>query len=113
MDDPLARYSTPAHVRYRQFLLEEMLGTGDYGSDAQADLMYVNFKSTNDAGHRWGMASPETSATLRAMDEALARLIRYLDSEVGRDEYVMMLTADHGQTHTRRNRAAGRWPAAS
>jgi predicted AlkP superfamily pyrophosphatase or phosphodiesterase len=110
LDDPLVRYATPAHVRYQQLLLEEMLGTGEYGRDVQADLMYVNFKSTDDAGHRWGMTSSETAATLRAMDSALGRLIRYLDSEVGRDEYVMMLTADHGQTPYPEE--SGGWPVA-
>jgi hypothetical protein len=87
-----------------------MLAAGDYGRDDQADLMFVNFKSTDDAGHRWGMTSSETATTLRAMDRALGRLIRYLDSAVGRDGYVMMLTADHGQTPYPEE--SGGWPVA-
>ena len=110
LDDPFVRYSTPAQVQYQQFLLEEMLALGDYGRDPQADLMFVNFKSTDDAGHRWGMTSPETATTLRAMDKALGRLIHYLDAEVGHDGYVMMLTADHGQTPYPEE--SGGWPVA-
>ncbi|MGI8707677.1 MAG: alkaline phosphatase family protein [Actinomycetota bacterium] len=110
LDDPLVRYSTPAHVQYQEFLLEAMLTAGDYGRNADPDLLFVNFKSGDDAGHRWGMTSAETGATLRAIDAALARLIRFLDAEFGRDAYVMMLTADHGQTPYPEE--SGGWPVA-
>ncbi|MDQ3751469.1 MAG: alkaline phosphatase family protein, partial [Actinomycetota bacterium] len=56
-----------------------------------------NFKMSDDAGHSWGMTSPETADALRAQDRALGRLVRSLNSTVGRRRWVVMLTADHGQ----------------
>jgi hypothetical protein len=68
----------------------------------------VNFKPSDDAGHNWGMTSREVAETLAAQDEALRRLVDFLDAEVGSDRYVLMLTADHGQTPYPSE--SGAWP---
>ena len=92
------RYASPAHVAYQQHLLERFIAVEDFGDDPVPDLLYVNFKTTDDAGHTFGMTSPETAEAVGAQDRALARLTRYLDGRVGRGRWVVMVTADHGQT---------------
>ena len=98
LSDPQVRYSTPAHVQYQQMLLERFIASEEFGQDNVPDLLYVNFKPSDDAGHAWGMNSTETALTLEAQDNALDRLVTYLDRKVGSKRWVLFLTADHGQT---------------
>jgi hypothetical protein len=107
LDDPDVRYASPAHVRYQQVLLERLIVAERFGRDRIPDLLYVNFKPSDDAGHNWGMSSDEVADVLRAQDRALRRLVDYLDRKVGRRRWVLFLTADHGQT--RYPRQSGGW----
>ncbi|MBA3628710.1 MAG: alkaline phosphatase family protein [Actinobacteria bacterium] len=95
--DETVRYASPAHVAYQQHLIERFITATDLGEDPVPDLLYINFKMSDDAGHSWGMTSPETADALRAQDRALGRLVRSLNRTVGRKRWVLMLTADHGQ----------------
>jgi Type I phosphodiesterase / nucleotide pyrophosphatase len=108
LDDPSVRFAGPAEVAYEQALLERLITTTGLGDDRVPDLLYVNFKASDDAGHRWGMTSPEVGEVVGAQDDALARLVRFLDRTVGRGEWVVMVTADHGQTPYPQE--TGAWP---
>lgn len=90
----LEDHDNPAWVRYESDMLIAMLRRSGYGSDATPDLLFVNFKPTDIVGHLRNMDSKEMEATLRAQDDALARLVGYLDREVR--DYVVILTSDHG-----------------
>ncbi len=69
----------------------EKLGRGE-----AADLLCVSFSSNDLVGHQWGPDSWEVlDVTLRS-DRLIAELLRYLDETVGKDRYVMVVTADHG-----------------
>ncbi len=58
--------------------------------------MLTNLKSLDWVGHKYGPDSPEISATLEAMDKAVADILSALDRKVGPDKYVVAITADHG-----------------
>lgn len=60
------------------------------------DLFFVNYKQTDHVGHRWTFAAPEMEQAIRHQDAALAELVNFLDEEVGRERYVLAVTADHG-----------------
>jgi hypothetical protein len=96
--DPLVRASSPAQVAYQGYLLRRLIESERFGQDQVPDLLYVNFKPSDDAGHRWGLKSPEVGLTLAAQDSELESLVGYLDRIVGRGRWVLMLTADHGFT---------------
>lgn len=108
LEDPYVRFSTPANVDYEEWLLQRLIVADRFGRDAVPDLLYVNFKSSDNAGHRWGMTSPEVGRVLRAQDDALRRLVSFLDRRVGRRRWVIAITADHGQT--RYPQQSGAWP---
>lgn len=87
----------PAWVDYETDMLLTTLRREGYGSnDGSPDLFFVNFKITDVVGHRYIMDSPEMEQVLRAQDSALGRIIAQLDSTV--EDYVVILTADHGHT---------------
>lgn len=108
--DPAVRYATPAFVDYQQQILERVISIQGFGSDHVPDLLYVNFKQIDDAGHRWGLRSPQVGADLEASDRALDRLITFLDKEVGKERWAVAVTADHGQTLYPHQ--SGGWPIA-
>jgi predicted AlkP superfamily pyrophosphatase or phosphodiesterase len=98
VSDPLYRFSTPAAAHYYGHLLRGMIEAEGFGTDRVPDLLYVNIKTSDEAGHRWGMTSEEVGLALRAQDDELNHLISFLDRAVGRNRWVIALTADHGQT---------------
>lgn len=98
LDDLAVRNATPAFTQYQQRVLEATIKEGAFGADEVADLLYVNFKQIDDAGHQWGMTSDQVAADVRAADKAFERLTRFLDATVGTGKWVVVITADHGQT---------------
>ena len=89
---------TPAWNVYQMQKLEQLIVNEDLGIDDMPDLFYTNFKSTDLAGHEWNMLEPEVQQDLAAQDLALKQIVKVLDREVGRGNYVLSLTADHGMT---------------
>ncbi|HEX4611430.1 MAG TPA: alkaline phosphatase family protein, partial [Urbifossiella sp.] len=66
------------------------------GADDVPDLLTVSFSSNDLIGHTWGPDSQEVlDVTLRS-DAIMADLLGFLDRTVGRDNYALALTADHG-----------------
>lgn len=99
-------YGNPAWAAFQADLIEEMIDTRGYGDDATPDVLLSNFKMTDLAGHRWALDSEETADVLTAQDAALGEIVEYLDSTV--DDYVMVVTADHGTS--RSPLSSGAWP---
>jgi predicted AlkP superfamily pyrophosphatase or phosphodiesterase len=99
---------TPATADYEEWLLERLVRWNRFGADRVSDLLYVNFKTTDIAGHKWGMNSPEVGEIFTAQDENLRRFVNFLDRRVGQGRWVLMLTADHGQMPYPRE--SGAWP---
>ena len=108
LTDPAVRYSTPAYIRFQQRVLERTISDQGFGADQVPDLLFTNFKMIDDAGHQWGLTSEQVGANVRASDQALRRLTRFLDAEVGRGEWAVVVTADHGQMP--RPEDSGDWP---
>lgn len=88
---------TPAFIRYHRDVLQEMIRSEGYGDDRITDLLFTNFKQIDRVGHYFNMNSEEVNEALLVTDEVLGDLLRFLDDEVGRGDYVVILTADHGQ----------------
>ncbi len=98
LDEPRGPTMTPAFAEYQTALLEEMIRREGFGGDDVPDLLFTNYKEIDKVAHRWTMNSPQMEAVVRADDATLPVLIDTLNREVGRGEWVMLLTADHGET---------------
>lgn len=93
--DPFVEY-TPAWSIYQTRKLAELIKRQGFGADAVPDLFYTNYKSTDLAGHFWNMLEPQERADLREQDRQLLAIVHMLNHSVGRDNYVLAVTADHG-----------------
>lgn len=96
-EDPIIRYS-PAWPPYQTGKIEELLRREGFGRDDVTDIFYTNYKSIDLAGHQWNMLDDEVRDVVEATDAELPRLIEVLDGLVGKDSYVLAVTADHGMT---------------
>ncbi|MEB8330033.1 alkaline phosphatase family protein [Flavobacteriaceae bacterium KMM 6897] len=66
------------------------------GEDAITDFLAVSFSSTDYVGHMYGVNSKEVQDTYIRLDLDLERLLKTLDKKVGKGEYTVFLTSDHG-----------------
>lgn len=71
----------------------------DLGKDNITDVLAVSFSSTDYIGHNFGVNSKEVQDTYLRLDQDLKRLFDALDDKVGKGEYTVFLTADHGAVH--------------
>ncbi len=96
--DPAIIPGTPAFVEFQGQALLGMLAREPIGEDAVTDLLFVELKAADFGGHVWNMEGSETAAVLRAEDRVVGELVAALEARVGRGGYLLVLTADHGQT---------------
>lgn len=106
--NPTLRRDTPAWTLYQTTLIKNLMKRAHFGRDDIPDLFYTNYKQPDEVGHVWNMLSPEMKPTLRYVDEALGDLTDWLDRTVGRGQWVVAMTADHGQGPAAE--ASGAWP---
>ncbi|WP_292900635.1 alkaline phosphatase PafA [Nonlabens sp.] len=74
----------------------EALKKEEMGKDSIADFLAVSFSSTDYIGHQYGVNSIEIEDTYLRLDQDIARFLKALDEEVGKGNYTVFLTADHG-----------------
>jgi len=98
LEDPLVVPALPAFVRHQQDALTRLLEQAPLGEDDLTDLLFVELKPTDFAGHLWNMVADEEEPVLRAQDDLLADLVDRLEQVAGPDGYVLIVTADHGQS---------------
>ncbi|MGO4905302.1 alkaline phosphatase PafA [Flavobacterium sp. W20_MBD1_R3] len=67
----------------------------ELGKDDDTDFLTVSFSSTDYVGHTFGPRSMELQDTYLRLDETIAQFLLYLDKTVGKDNYLLFLTADH------------------
>lgn len=65
------------------------------GQDDITDFLTVSFSSTDYIGHTFGPRSIELQDTYLRLDETLGDFLNYLDTKVGKGNYLVFLTADH------------------
>lgn len=66
------------------------------GTDKDTDFLTLSFSTTDYVGHNFGANSKELEDTYLRLDKTLGRLLKYLDEKVGKGNYTLFLTADHG-----------------
>ncbi|MFM9987407.1 alkaline phosphatase PafA [Flavobacterium sp.] len=67
----------------------------DLGKDDITDFLTVSFSSTDYVGHLLGPRSIELQDTYLRLDQTIADFLVYLDTNVGKGNYLLFLTADH------------------
>jgi len=71
---------------------EEELGK----QEGRTDFLAISFSQTDRVGHKYGPLSREQMDNLLRLDGLLKDLFTVLDFQIGRENYVVALTSDHG-----------------
>jgi len=69
------------------------------GQGSATDFLTINCASTDYVGHMFGPNSIEVEDTYLRLDKELASFFIYLDEKVGKGNYTVFLSADHGAAH--------------
>jgi len=72
----------------------ERLGQGD-----QTDFLAMSLSSPDYIGHQFGINAVEIEDTYLRLDRDIANFLTFLDAKVGKGNYTVFLTADHGAAH--------------
>jgi predicted AlkP superfamily pyrophosphatase or phosphodiesterase len=78
----------------KQAIDNEKLGAGN-----ATDFLAVSISSTDYMGHAFGPNSIEAEDTYLRLDKDIANFLTYLDDKMGKDNYLVFLSADHGVAH--------------
>ena len=76
-----------------QALINEHLGQGEV-----TDMLTISVSNTDMCAHYYGVHSPKVDSIYWQLDKELAHFIEVLDQRIGRDNYLLFLSADHGGT---------------
>jgi predicted AlkP superfamily pyrophosphatase or phosphodiesterase len=88
--------SSPFADTYLTRFAETAVDSLGLGGGKGMDFLGVSFSSLDYAGHAFGPRSWEVQDILVRLDKDLADLFTHLDKKIGRGNYVVALSADHG-----------------
>ncbi|MDW8273899.1 MAG: alkaline phosphatase family protein [Chitinophagales bacterium] len=69
------------------------------GQRKATDFLAISFSSTDYIGHQFGPNAIETQDAYLRFDLELEDFLTYLDKKIGKGNYLLFLTADHGAAH--------------
>jgi arylsulfatase A-like enzyme len=79
----------------KDFALAALQGE-QMGKDSVTDFLCLSFSCTDYVGHQFGTQAIETEDTYIRLDRDLNDLFNFLDKNIGKGNYLLFLTADHG-----------------
>jgi predicted AlkP superfamily pyrophosphatase or phosphodiesterase len=88
--------ASPFADTYLTELAESAVDSLGLGKGGGVDYLGVSYSSVDYVGHAFGPRSREIQDMLVRLDQDLGRLFRTLDKKVGRENYVVAFSADHG-----------------
>jgi predicted AlkP superfamily pyrophosphatase or phosphodiesterase len=97
IQDERVRPSTPAFVEFTGDAVVDVLRREGVGRDSLTDMVWIEMKMPDYAGHQFNMTSREVADVILETDEQIARFVRELNRTAGRGNYIVAISADHGQ----------------
>lgn len=108
LSDLSQMWESPAGASFQTRVFKQLISREGFGRDTTTDLWFMNYKQIDVVGHTWNMLSPEERDTLEHTDKALGEIVEFLDRRIGENNWMMVITADHGQTPDATT--TGAWP---
>jgi hypothetical protein len=92
--------STPLGNTVIKELGIQAINNEELGKDSITDFLALSFSTPDYVGHAYGPNSPEIENIYLKLDIELAELFQFLDNKIGKDQYLLFLSADHGAAHS-------------
>jgi len=87
---------SPAGDQLTLDFAKTLIANEQLGKDDVPDFLGVSFSSTDYVGHMFGPSSLESEDNLLQLDRTLADLFSFIDEEIGLENTLIVLSADHG-----------------
>jgi predicted AlkP superfamily pyrophosphatase or phosphodiesterase len=97
--DPGSLRSTPSGNTLTLDFAKAAIAGYNLGGGTVTDFLTINCASTDYVGHQYGPNSIEIEDTYLRLDKDLSAFFRYLDQRLGKGNYLVFLSADHGVAH--------------
>lgn len=93
--------STPFGNSLTLQLAKEIIENENMGHNPEGvpDFLAISLSSTDYIGHQFSINSLKIEDTYLRLDKDLGEFLKYLDQKVGKENYLIFLTADHGAAH--------------
>ena len=88
--------SSPYGNELIEEMAEQLITRELLGQRAALDLLAISYSANDYVGHNVGPDDPQVRDMAIRTDRLLGKLFALLDSKVGRDNYIVGFTADHG-----------------
>ncbi|HAO47437.1 MAG TPA: alkaline phosphatase family protein [Ferruginibacter sp.] len=88
--------SSPYGTTYTLDFAREIIRHEQMGQRGETDMLCVSVSSTDYVGHRYGPNSLEVQDMYLRLDKEIASFLNYLDQTMGKGNYLLFLSADHG-----------------
>jgi predicted AlkP superfamily pyrophosphatase or phosphodiesterase len=90
---------TPSGNKFTFDMAEATVEGEKLGSGTVTDMLTISLSTPDYIGHTFGPNSVEAEDDFLRLDKDLGDFIDYLDKKIGRNDYLLFLTADHGVAH--------------
>jgi predicted AlkP superfamily pyrophosphatase or phosphodiesterase len=87
---------SPASDKLTLDFAQELVRQEKLGQDDVPDYLSISFSATDYVGHLFGMSSLEEEDNILQLDRTLAELFAFIDREIGLENTMIVLSADHG-----------------
>lgn len=87
--------STPFGNSLIKDLAIQLVKSENLGKSYRSDFLAISFSSTDYVGHMYGPQSIEVQDTYLRLDKDIEELLNFLETQVGKDNLLVFLTADH------------------
>ena len=91
--------ATPSGNTYTLDLAKAAIDGEKLGQRGVTDFLTISFSSTDYVGHAFGPNSIEAEDIYLRLDKDLGSFLSLLDTRLGKGQYLVFLTADHGAAH--------------
>lgn len=91
--------STPMGNTLTMKMAEAAIENENLGGHDVTDFLALSLSSTDYIGHRFGPNAIEVEDAYLKLDKELEDFFNFLDKKIGKGEYTVFLTADHGGAH--------------
>lgn len=91
--------TTPFAATYTFDFAKAAVDNESLGKNSATDFLAISISSTDYIGHSFGPNSLEAEDAYLRLDNDIAGFLLFLDDKLGKGNYTVFLTADHGAAH--------------
>ena len=89
-------WNTPYGDEFVLKFAEQLIVKNQLGADEHTDVLTIGLSAADVIGHQFGPNSLEIADYYARLDKYLEVFVTMLNEKVGKDNYILALTADHG-----------------